>query len=153
MFIPPLRSQWIRYWPIYSPFTETHQMKPEKMVNLVFDITSHWRILEGRQGRDPLSVQFFSFSCSFQEKIDQDNRLAPPPLGLAPPPLTNPGSATVSHLEPPSDPSIAYIVFLHNYIANDYSTSFNIEITVLFSKISIGISTKKRGLAFLIQHY
>ena len=33
----------------------------------------------------------------FLGKINQNNRLAPPPLGLAPPPSGNPGSATVKY--------------------------------------------------------
>ena len=45
----------------------------------------------GRQGRTPLSVQIFFISVS--AKIVQYNRLAQPPLDLAPP-LGNPGSAT-----------------------------------------------------------
>ena len=44
--------------------------------------------LAGRRGR-PISVHYFSFSCSFGINY---NRLAPPPLGLAPP-LGKPGSA------------------------------------------------------------
>ena len=42
------------------------------------------------QGRAPLGVQIFSFSCSFRQK----NRLAHPLWELAPTPQENPGSAT-----------------------------------------------------------
>ena len=42
----------------------------------------------------PLGPIFFIF-MQFSVKIDQNNRLAPPPLGFAPLPLGNPGSATV----------------------------------------------------------
>ena len=37
-----------------------------------------------------------SFSCSFQEFFDQIIYWRPPPLGLGPTPLGNPGSATAS---------------------------------------------------------
>ena len=56
--------------------------------------------------RAPLSVQFFFIFMQFSGKIDQNNRLAPPPLGLAPRPLGNPGSATGplwEILDPPLD--------------------------------------------------
>ena len=39
-------------------------------------------------------VQILSFSCSFSGNFWPNNRLAPPPWGLVPPPLANPGSAT-----------------------------------------------------------
>ena len=49
----------------------------------------------GRQGRapPPLRPNFFNF-MQFLGKIGKNNRLAPPPLQLAHPPLGNPGSAT-----------------------------------------------------------
>ena len=49
----------------------------------------------GRQGRapPPLGPNFFNF-MQFLGKIGKNNRLVPPPLQLAHPPLGNPGSAT-----------------------------------------------------------
>ena len=44
----------------------------------------------------PSGSNFCSFVCSFFGKIGQNNRLAPPLLRLALPPLGNPGSATDS---------------------------------------------------------
>ena len=42
----------------------------------------------------PLWPKISSFSCSFRKKIGQIIGWRSPPLGLAPPPLGNPGSAT-----------------------------------------------------------
>ena len=71
------------------------------MVDLMWNIHSRFGILSaladprGRQGRAPPSgSNFFFIFMQFLGKIDQNNRLAPPPLRLAPPPLENPGSAT-----------------------------------------------------------
>ena len=49
----------------------------------------------GRQGRapPPLGPNFFNF-MQFLGKFGKNNRLVPPPLQLAHPPLGNPGSAT-----------------------------------------------------------
>ena len=51
----------------------------------------------GARDARPLHPIFF---LQFSEKIDQNNRLVPPRLGLAPPPLGNPGSATSYHIVP-----------------------------------------------------
>ena len=49
-----------------------------------------------RDAPPPLWSKISSFSYSFWENWP-NNRLAPPPLGLAPPPLVNPRSATEFH--------------------------------------------------------
>ena len=44
-------------------------------------------------GAPPHGPKIFSISCSFFGNFWQNCRLAPPPLGLVPPPTGNPGSA------------------------------------------------------------
>ena len=46
-----------------------------------------------RDARPPFDPRFLHFRAVFGKNW-QNNRLAHPPLGLAPPPLGNPGSAT-----------------------------------------------------------
>ena len=57
----------------------------------------HWPLADprGRQGRAPLGPNSFVF-MEWLREIEESNRLASPPLWLAPPPLGNLGSATVN---------------------------------------------------------
>ena len=57
----------------------------------------HWRIQEGALGPRPPPppwVKLFFIFMQFLGKFGQNNRLTPPTLLLAPPPLGNPGSVT-----------------------------------------------------------
>ena len=58
---------------------------------LVVSLSSSVADLRG--GAPPSSPKFLHFHAVFGKNWP-NNRLAPPPLGLAPPPLENPGSAT-----------------------------------------------------------
>ena len=66
--------------------------KSSLVVIFITLIRLHWRIQGGRQGPAPLGLIFFFVQCP--GKIMQNNKLAPPPLWLAPPSLGNPGSTT-----------------------------------------------------------
>ena len=73
---------------------------------------------EGRQGRAPSGSNYFHFRAVFWGKIDQNNRLALPPLQLASLPLGYPGSAAGHTMCTDFKYDAPWIQFLkcHNYL-------------------------------------
>ena len=91
------RGKGNRYVKFYFPWGHSHRVKA---ISLSHGFNIHWRIQGGaRDARPPLGPNFFIF-MQFLWIFGQNNRLVPPPLQLAPPPLRNPGPATdISHAQ------------------------------------------------------
>ena len=71
--------------------------------------------LEHPTGARPPGQIFFIF-MQYLKKIDQNNRLALPPLRLAPPPLGNPGSATAPYKLYPVTWTDKFRLNLHEFL-------------------------------------
>ena len=78
----------LEFWSLLEPVL-VHWSKRHCDTDMSHSSTNHWRIPGGSsQGYvPPPGSNFFSFSCSFWEKIGKNNRLVPSPLWLVSPPL------------------------------------------------------------------